>query len=83
MIRALQDEQGPHPGLKPVDCRPGPQPKPDFKEDPYSDAELGFFEPTLGAQPSRSLQRRTPPPPPPPLPEISQSLFSYRKSPSP
>eukprot|EP00969_Alexandrium_andersonii_P041999 1842768-Alexandrium_andersonii.AAC.1 len=45
MIRALQDEQGPPPGLEPPDCRPGPHPKPDSKDDPDSDIELGFVQP--------------------------------------
>eukprot|EP00969_Alexandrium_andersonii_P120069 5308102-Alexandrium_andersonii.AAC.1 len=68
MVKELLDDVGPPPGLEPADDRPGPKPKPVFKDDPYGDLEVGFFKPSPGAQ--RALQRRTPPPPPP-LPETS------------
>eukprot|EP00969_Alexandrium_andersonii_P219498 9693933-Alexandrium_andersonii.AAC.1 len=44
MIKALLGERGPPPGLQPPDCRPGPKPTADFKDDPHSDIVLGFFK---------------------------------------
>eukprot|EP00969_Alexandrium_andersonii_P061202 2697865-Alexandrium_andersonii.AAC.1 len=45
MIRELQDDMGPPPGLAPSDSRPGPQPRL-TSEDPYDALELDIFKPS-------------------------------------
>eukprot|EP00969_Alexandrium_andersonii_P063570 2799064-Alexandrium_andersonii.AAC.1 len=63
MTTELLDDMGFPPGLELSDTRPGPQQKPNVKDDPYGDIGFDFFKPLPGAK--RALQTRTPPPPPP------------------